>query len=184
LIVAVANGADGAPELLPCGPVQAWPIHLLARVIDWALVAAAGVMIVLVFFNVCVHAAGHDLAQTTEACELLMVWVSFLGGASIIRRSGHMTITEFIDKLDGKPRQVADFFVQVFALVVLLILFWNGLIIIGNNWGNVLTVLQIPMAWQYMPLAIGSAASMVFVLYDLYLILRGKSREERYGADE
>ena len=171
-------------ELLPCGPVQAWPIHVLARVIDWALVAAAGVMIVLVFFNVCVHAAGHDLAQTTEACELLMVWVSFLGGASIIRRSGHMTITEFIDKLQGRPRLVADFLVQVFAFVVLLILFWNGLIIIGNNWGNVLTVLQIPMAWQYMPLAIGSGASMIFVVYDLDQILRGKSREERYGADE
>ena len=70
------------------------------------------------------------------------------------------------------------------TLGVLLILFWNGLIIIGNNWGNVLTVLQIPMAWQYMPLAIGSGASMIFVVYDLDQILRGKSREERYGADE
>jgi TRAP-type C4-dicarboxylate transport system permease small subunit len=95
-----------------------------------------------------------------------------------------MTITEFIDKLQGKARLVADFFVQVFALVVLTILFWNGLIIIGNNWANVLTVLQIPMAYQYMPLAIGSGASMIFVVYDLYLILCGKSREERYGADE
>ncbi len=173
-----------APVLLPCGPVQARPVHLLGRVIDWALVGAAGVMIVLVFFNVCAHAAGHDLAQTTEACELLMVWVSFLGGASIIRRSGHMTITEFIDKLQGRSRRVADFLVQVFTLGVLLILFWNGLIIIENNWGNVLTVLQIPMAWQYMPLTIGSGFGMVFVAYDLYQILCGKSREERYGADE
>ncbi len=183
-MVAEHSAEVGLQDLLPCGPVQAWPIHLLARVIDWALVGAAGVMIVLVFFNVCAHAFGHDLAQTTEACELLMVWVSFLGGASIIRRSGHMTITEFIDKLQGKPRRVADFLVQVFALVSLLILFWNGLIIIGNNWGNVLTVLQIPMAYQYMPLAIGSGASMIFVAYDLYQILRGKSREERYGVDE
>ena len=171
-------------EILTCGPVQALPIHLLARLIDWALVLAAAVMIALVFFNVCVHALGHDLAETTEACELLMVWVSFLGGASIIRRSGHMTITEFIDKLQGRSRRVADFFVQVFALGVLWILFWNGLIIVGNSWGNVLTVLQIPMAFQYMPLAIGSGAGMIFVIYDLYLILRGKSREERYGVDE
>ena len=179
------QGVDVSPhELLPCGPVQAWPIHMLARLIDWTLVVAAAVMITLVFFNVCVHALGHDLAETTEACELLMVWVSFLGGASIVRRSGHMTITEFIDKLQGKPRRVADFLVQVFALGALTILFWNGLIIIGNNWGNVLTVLQIPMAFQYMPLAIGSGAAMIFVLYDLYQILCGKSREERYGVDE
>ena len=157
---------------------------MLARLIDWALVAAAAVMIVLVFFNVCTHAFGHDLSETTEACELLMVWVAFLGGASIIRRSGHMTITEFIDKLDGKARLVADFCVQIFALGVLWILFSNGLIIIDNNWGNILTVLQIPMAYQYMPLSIGSGAGMVFVAYDLYQILCGKSREERYGVDE
>jgi TRAP-type C4-dicarboxylate transport system permease small subunit len=186
LIVAAAehNVPVRPHEWLPCGPVQALPIHLLARVIDWALVIAAGVMIMLVFFNVCAHAAGHDLAETTEACELLMVWVSFLGGASILRRSGHMTITEFIDKLDGKARLAADFFVQVFALGMLWILFWNGLIIIHNNWGNVLTVLQIPMSFQYMPLSIGSGAGMIFVTYDLYLILRGKSREERYGVDD
>ena len=176
--------AEKPHELLPCGPVQALPIHLLGRVIDWGLVVAAAVMISLVFFNVCTHAAGFDLAQTTETCELLMVWVTFLGGASITRRSGQMVITEFIDKLDGKPRFVADFFVQSFALVVLGILFWSGIAIVSNNWGNYLVVLNIPMAYQYMPLAIGSGAGMIFVAYDLYQILCGKSREERYGADE
>ncbi|WP_319244801.1 TRAP transporter small permease [uncultured Propionivibrio sp.] len=171
-------------EILPRGPQQAWPIHLLARVVDWLLVLAAAAMIVLVFFNVCAHAAGHDIAATTEACELMMVWVSFLGGASIIRRAGHMTITEFIDKLGEQPRRYADFIVQLFALGVLWILFRNGLIIIDNNWGNILTVLGIPMSIQYMPLSIASGIGMVFVLYDLYQILCGKSREERYGADE
>ncbi|SDI44373.1 TRAP-type C4-dicarboxylate transport system, small permease component [Propionivibrio dicarboxylicus] len=171
-------------EILPRGPQQAWPIHLLARVVDWLLVLAAAVMIVLVFFNVCAHAAGHDIAATTEACELMMVWVSFLGGASIIRRAGHMTITEFIDKLGERPRRYADFIVQLFALGVLWILLRNGLIIIDNNWGNILTVLGIPMSVQYMPLSIASGIGMVFVLYDLYQILCGISREERYGADE
>ena len=185
-IVATAeqNDAIEVRELLPRGPDQALPIHLLARLIDWALVGSAAVMIVLVFFNVCAHAVGHDLAQTTEACELLMVWVSFLGGASIIRRGGHMTITEFIDKLNDRQRRVADFVVQMVSLGVLWILFSNGLIIVANNWGNILTVLGIPMAWQYMPLSIGSGAGMVFIAYDLYQILRGKSREERYGVDE
>lgn len=140
-------------------------------------------MIALVFFNVCTHAAGFDLAETTETCELMMVWVTFLGGASITRRSGQMVITEFIDKLDGNARRVADFLVQVFSLVILLILFWNGLSIVNNNWGNYLVVLGIPMAYQYMPLAIGSGAGIVFVAYDLYQILCGKTREERYGVD-
>ena len=171
-------------ELLPSGPKQPLPIMLLARLIDWALVVAAGVMVVLVFFNVCTHAAGYDLAATTETCELLMVWVSFLGGASIVRRSGHMAIIEFLDKLGTKPRLIADFCAQVFAFFVFGILFWYGLLIVQGNWGNLSVVLQIPMSWQYMPLSIGSAASMIFIVYDLYQILCGKSREDRYGVDE
>ena len=95
-----------------------------------------------------------------------------------------MAITEFLDKLDGKARLAADFLVQLFAFVVLGILFWNGLIITESNWGNILVVLQIPMSWQYMPLSIGSGAGMIFVAYDLYQILCGKSREERYGVDD
>ena len=170
--------------LLPCGPRQPWPVMLLARLIDWGLVVAAGVMILLVFFNVCTHAAGYDLSATTEVCELLMVWVSFLGGASIVRRSGHMAITEFLDKLDPKARLVADFCVQLFLFLIFGVLAWYGFIIIQSNWGNLSVVLQIPMAWQYMPLSIGSTASMVFVGYDLYQILRGKSRQERFGVDE
>jgi TRAP-type transport system small permease protein len=182
--MAVAERVAARPrgEILPRGPRQALPVHLLGRVIDWALVVAACIMIALVFFNVCAHAAGRDLAQTTEACELLMVWVSFLGGASIIRRAGHMTITEFVDKLDDRQRRAADFVLQLVSLAVLVILFWNGLIIVGNNWGNILTVLGIPMAWQYMPLPISSGAGMIFVVYDLGQIVRGRSREERYGA--
>ena len=39
-------------------------------------------MIVLVFINVTMHAFGKDMAATTEMCELLMVWVTFLGGAA------------------------------------------------------------------------------------------------------
>lgn len=170
--------------LLPCGPIQALPIHLFARLIDWALVIAAGAMIVLVFFNVCAHAAGSDVSQTIEACEFLMVWVSFLGGASIVRRSGHLTITEFIDKLGDKARLVADFVVQVVALVVLGILTWTGIVIVSNNWGNILTVLQIPMSLQYMAMPVGSGAGMIFVAYDLSQIVRGRSREERYGTDD
>jgi len=50
------------------------------------------------------------------------------------------------------------------------------------NWGNVLTVLDWPMAFQYMALPVGAGASFVFVSYDLVQILMGKTPEERYGA--
>ena len=68
------------------------------------------------------------------------------------------------------------------ALGVLVLLVWYGWGIVMANWGNVLTVLDWPMALQYMALPVGAGASIVFVSYDLVQILRGKTPEERYGA--
>jgi TRAP-type C4-dicarboxylate transport system permease small subunit len=54
---------------------------------------------------------------------------------------------------------------------------------VNGSWGNVLTTLEWPMAWQYMPMPLGMGLMMVFVGWDLVLILRGFPREQRYPAD-
>jgi TRAP-type C4-dicarboxylate transport system permease small subunit len=168
--------------LLPPGPPGPAPIRWLSKAVDYATVAIGAVMVVLVFVNVMAHIFNQDIAWTTEFCEFMMVWATFLGGASAARRGAHMTITEFIDKLTGTSRQWGDAAIQAVAMIVLAIMVWYGWVIVDANWGNVLTVLNWPMALQYLALPIGSGATFIFVAYDLVLILRGKSQEERYGA--
>ena len=168
-------------RLLPAGPPAPPAIRWLGVVVDYTLVTMGAVMAVLVFCNVLMHLFHQDIAWTTELCEFMMVWVTFLGGASAARRGTHMTITEFIDKLAGKSRLKADAAVQLLCLAVLFLLVWYGIGIVMANWGNILTVLDWPMAFQYLALPVGSTASLVFVGYDLSQILRGKPRKERYG---
>jgi TRAP-type C4-dicarboxylate transport system permease small subunit len=168
--------------LLPPGPPGPAPIRFLSSLVDHAVVLIGAAMVVLVFINVVLHVFHHDIAWTIEFCEFMMVWASFLGGAAAARRGAHMTITEFIDMLHGVPRRMADAAVQVLALAILALLVWYGGGIVMASWGNVLTVLDWPMAFQYMALPIGAGASMVFVTYDLVQILQGKTPEERYGA--
>jgi TRAP-type C4-dicarboxylate transport system permease small subunit len=112
----------------------------------------------------------------------MMVWVTFLGGASAARRGSHMTITEFLDKLSGPKRRWADGSIQVLCLVVAGLLVKFGMDIVMANWRQELTVLGWPMALQYLSLPVGSAAMLVYVAFDLTQIIRGKSREERYGG--
>ncbi len=157
-------------------------IRLLARAVDWALVVAGGFMVVLVFTNVVIHFTGRDIAWTVELCELLMVWVTFLGGASATHRGAHMAITEFLDKLSPPKRRLADASIQLITLVALAILTWVGWSITDSSWGNILTVLGVPMAIQYMALPVGAGLSLVFVGHDLVMILAGKSAAERYGV--
>ena len=168
--------------MLPDGPPAPAPIRLLGATVDWTIVAMGAVMVGLVFLNVLFHIWGGDIAWTTELCELLMVWVTFLGGAAAARRGIHMTITEFLDMLTAERRRWADAAIQVVSFAVLALLVWYGMAIVNAAWGNELTVLQIPMAIQYLALPVGAGAMGVFTGWDLLQILRGRTREQRYGT--
>lgn len=169
-------------SLLPPGPPAPWPIRALGSLVDWTIVVIGGVMITLVFLNVLLHLVGRDMAWTTELCELLMVWVTFLGGAAAARRGAHMTITEFLDKLSPRRRLVADGAIQGLCLAILAMLVWFGVGIVQSAWSNELTVLHVPMGLQYLALPVGAAAMAVFTAWDIVQIARGRSRDERYGA--
>jgi TRAP-type C4-dicarboxylate transport system permease small subunit len=160
------------------------PIRLLGRAVDWAVIAIGAGMTALVFVNVSLHVVHMDLAWVTELGELLMVWVTFLGGACAAQRGAHMTITEFIDKLGPARRRWADAAVQSLCLAMLLVLTRFGWSLVGGNWGNQLTVLEWPMAIQYMGMAVGCTLMAVFVAFDVWQTLRGVPREQRYPRSE
>lgn len=160
------------------------PVRLVGRMVDWTVIAIGAVMATMVFVNVCLHLLHKDLAWVTEFGELLMVWVTFLGGACAAQRGAHMTITEFIDKLGPARRRWADLAVQSACLGVLLVLVRYGWSLVDANWGNQLTVLEWPMAVQYMGMAVGCSLMALFVAWDLWQIARGVPREIRYLANE
>lgn len=172
-----------APPLLAPLPPAPWPVQALSRLVDWSVIALGATMAALVFLNVCLHLVGRDLAWVTELGELLMVWVTFLGGACASRRGLHMTITELIDKLGGAGRRWADAGVLALSLVVLALLTVYGWRLVQANWDNQLTVLEWPMAIQYMGMALGCTLTSVFVGFDLLQAVAGVPRERRYPQE-
>lgn len=177
-----ASLASGT-ALLPTVPKPA-VLKRLSRIVDWTVIVMGAVMIALIFTNVVLHVFGKDLAWVTELGELMMVWVTFLGGVCAAQRGAHMTITEFLDKLTPARRRLADLAVQLVCTVILGFLLFYGLRIVAASWDNTLTTLLWPMAWQYMPLPLGAALMLVFTGWDTVLTLRGVPREQRYPRDE
>lgn len=172
------NVAD-KPSLAP----SPFAIRALSKLVDWSVMLLGAGLIILVFGTVVLRAIGKDFAWVTELGEFLMVWVTFLGGAAAAQRGAHMAIGEFLDKLDITKRRWADAAVQGFCLVILGVLLFYGLRIVASGWDNVLTALEWPMAWQYIPLPLSAGLMGVFVTWDLVQILRGIPREQRYPQD-
>jgi TRAP-type C4-dicarboxylate transport system permease small subunit len=159
-------------SLLPPGPAAPAPIRALGAAVDWSVVIIGAVMVALVFANVVLHAFHRDNPWTTEFCEFLMVWVTFLGAAAATRRGLHMSINEFVDKLGPGARRWADLAIAALAAAVLALLVWYGMGIVRATWDNELTVLGWPMGLQYLALPVGAAATLVFVLWNAWLIAR------------
>lgn len=158
-------------------------IRWVGKVVDYSVILIGGSMAAMIFINVVLHAMHKDLAWLTELGEFLMVWVTFLGGAAAAQRGAHMSINEFLDKLEPAGRRWADAAVQAFTIVIFAVVMYYGVGIVQGSWGSVLTTLEWPMAWQYMPLPVGSALILLFTVWDLILILRGVPREQRYLSD-
>ena len=172
----------GRQPLLPVGPPLPPPLRWLGVAVDSLIVAIGATMITLVFFNVLLRVFSLDFAWVTELAELMMVWVTFLGGAAAARRGAHMTITEFIDKLQGRRRRLADGVIDVVASVVLALLVVYGISLVRASWGNELSVLQSPMSFQYLGMPVGCAAMLAYVLWDLAQIIQGRDRAQRWPA--
>ena len=158
-------------------------VRWVGKAVDYAVIAIGGALAAMIFANVVLHALQKDLAWLTELGEFLMVWVTFLGGAAASQRGAHMSINEFLDKLDPARRRWADAAVQAFTMVTFSVVLYYGIGIVQRSWGTVLTTLEWPMAWQYMPLAVGSGLILFFTGWDLILILRGVPRAQRYPSD-
>jgi TRAP-type transport system small permease protein len=169
---------------LPQGPPGLAPVRWLTSLVDLTIVLVGTIMVGLVSTNVLIHVMRFDIAWTTELCEFMMTWVTFLGGAAAARRGVHMAITEFVDKLSERGRLFADAAIQVFCAGVLAVVVYYGVSIVNHNWGNQMTVLHWPMAFQYLALPVGCGLALVFILFDLVEITRGVPRDVRYGGGE
>ena len=163
-------------SLLPGAPAAPAALRALGAAVDWAIVAMGAALVAVVFANVLLHQLALDIAWTTEFGELVMVWTTFLGAAAAVRRNAHMAVLELAGLLPARARRVLDAAIQVVVAAVLVLLVWKGWIAVQASWGNILTVLDWPMAVQYLALPVGSAVALVFVLWDLVRCFSARSR--------
>lgn len=151
------------------------PLRWLGDMIDIALTLLAAMLLVVMFANVAARVAlNSDLAWNTEFGEFVLLWATFLGGASAARRGAHMRITEFTDKMPPGQQKAVELATRLAVVGLLILLISYGWSITESTMGQELTVLHVPMGLQYLAMPVGSALALVFVLYEMTLLLGNK----------
>ncbi len=150
-------------------------LRALGLVIDAALVVAAAIITVLIFFNVLSRFIfDWDVAWSGELVTFCLVWGSFLGGTAALQRGAHMRVGELIEALPGRARLALEALVLVGTLALLCVIAWYGIAICERTWAQETTVLFWPQGLLYAGMPVSAVLAIPFVLHDLLAVLRGR----------
>ena len=140
----------------------------------WILVIFYAVIIAVCFAAVIFRYVFNDsLTWAEEFARYLFIALVFLGAAYVIPENGHLRMDVIYASLPRKARKVIDVVTAmcaVFFLLYALKAVWAGIGMIGRQrWSS----LPLPMRLAYLPMLIGIALSLVYVL-DMMIRARGR----------
>ena len=147
--------------------------RFLARVMDavqsanrGVLIASYVVIIAVCFVAViCRYLLNDSLTWAEEFARYLFIAMVFLGGAYVILEDGHLRMDVLYTSVPRVVRRAIDAITVACGLFFLgssLAAVWAGLGIAGSQrWSS----LPLPMQIAYLPMLIGIALSLLYLLY-------------------
>jgi len=142
-------------------PLVTW----LARAFDAGIRALAAIAIaaltVAVLAGVISRALGDPFAWTDEASRILMIYVAALGWVLASRSRAHIRIRFFHDLLPPKWWGVSEILINVAIVLFGLLIAAYGVELVARNLDVEATSVPLSMAWLYLPLLIGGAATVL-----------------------
>lgn len=169
------GAADGSYYFYRPGRPEPAPLRLLGDTIDVAVTVLAVLLLIVMFANVAARVLlNSDIAWNTEFGEFVLLWATFLGGASAARRGAHMRITEFVEAMPPLWTRTFEIATRLGVIALLGFLVWYGLSIAEGTMEQQMTVLHWPMGAQYLAMPVGSGLALVYVLYEASLLARGE----------
>ncbi|MCM0019870.1 MAG: TRAP transporter small permease, partial [Tagaea sp.] len=106
------------------------PLRRLGDAVDISVAILGAALALLMTLNVAGRALlNSDISANVELGEFLLVWATFLGGASAARRGAHMRIVEGLLMMPRTMRRGVELAVRAAVLAVLGALVWHGYMI-------------------------------------------------------
>jgi TRAP-type transport system small permease protein len=150
------------------------PLRWLGDGLEVIIVVLGTALLTVMSANVLARAFFNaDIAWNTEFGEFALVWATFLGGAAAARRGAHMCISEFVEKIPPTLRRMIEIGLRLAVIALLILLVNAGANIVAKTMDQQMSVLYWPVGLQYLAMPVGSALTLVFVVYETWVIARG-----------
>jgi TRAP-type C4-dicarboxylate transport system permease small subunit len=140
-------------------------IHLLTELVKILLIVMMGVLVIVVFAQVLFrYVLLAPLPWSGELANLLLLYITFLGSAVLVKEKGHMAVDYFILKIPIRLQKAFQLFIKIAMLFVSGVLFYFGSHFTFLSANGVFPALQISIAWSYAILPVMGVISMIFLI--------------------
>lgn len=144
------------------------------RIEDGLILTLIMVIVVSVFLQVFFrYVLQAPLSWTEELARSCLIWLTFIGSALAIRAKGHFALEIVTARLPGKTRIFWELTLMMITAVFLIVMIYNGIIMLPMLSLQVSASLQIPMSYIYLVISIGSS----FMLFHVAVIFWKKMGE-------
>lgn len=137
------------------------------KALFWSIALIHAVIVVVLFTGVVTrYIFNAPLFWSEEVCILALIWITFLGGAVLVRQDKNICITVIMDHLPARVRQKIELInhpIIIICLIVMIVQSWK---LTGKLALSTTPALRIPESWFGVSLIIG------FVLMLFYQIQR------------
>jgi TRAP-type C4-dicarboxylate transport system permease small subunit len=115
----------------------------------------------------------YPLPWTEELARFTLVWVTFLGAASVTRRKLHLAVDFFIAKLPLRASRAVSFLFYLLILIFLAAALWGAMVMMEESIPVFAgSIPWLSMMYLYLGAVIGLSLMMMYVLIHLYWDLR------------
>lgn len=153
-------------------------MRYLARFDQLLNVAASLLLVALlstVMAGVVSRAFDHPFSWTEEASGFLMVWLVCFGWMIASRRSAHIRIRFFQDKLSASAWRSTEVALQIAVGVLGAVIAWFSVHLVITNSDVEAVSLPISTAWMYVPLFPAGLVTLGQALAEVWMQLSGKA---------
>ncbi len=157
--------------------VDAFLYKYLGRVVDITSMCILVFLVVVVFINICFrYLFNLPIAWSDELAKILLVWLTFIGGAAASRRGRHLKIEDLLKKMVDRKKSFFHRLINIVVALFLIIFIWKGFSMAYEVRNQVTDALQISNTIYYIPLPLGG---IIMLPYNIRNIFYGGERGKK-----
>lgn len=122
------------------------------------------------------------LIWADEASRFMLIWVTFLGAAALVRLGEHITVDVFVSYMPGAVQAATYVLTQLLSAFLAVVLIWQGIEQVGKQAEQISPAMQINMGTVYTVVPFAGLYMLAYSLANL-AALRTRARSPRRGLE-